>query len=67
LRVADTGLGLAFDYAERGTNTVDGHGLGNINIRERLQALYGIQAALITEIPESGGASFTLQIPLEAA
>ncbi len=58
LQVSDNGIGLN-PHAE------DGVGLGNI--RERLQALYGIQAALITEIPESGGASFTLQIPLEAA
>ncbi len=58
LRVSDNGIGLN-PHAE------DGVGLGNI--RERLQALYGIQAALITEIPESGGASFTLQIPLDVA
>lgn len=68
LRVADTGLGLAFDYAERSASATDGHGLGNINIRERLQAIFGPQAAfrLGPNTPEGTLAVITLPLPTQA-
>ncbi len=52
--VSDNGVGLDMHADE---------GIGLSNIRERLRVLYQGQASLYAEIPEGGGASFTLRIP----
>ncbi|MDE2428641.1 MAG: histidine kinase [Burkholderiales bacterium] len=67
LSVADTGLGLPFDYDDsRNVATSDGHHVGNANIRERLQALYGPQAKLTLEnnLPEGTIAHLYIPIPI---
>ena len=58
LRVADSGRGLT---------ATDGHGMGLANIRNRLTALYGDDAALTLARAPTRGVVATVSIPLAAA
>jgi signal transduction histidine kinase len=43
-----------------------GGGLGLINIRERLQQMYGDRAALVLKARPEGGVAATLTLPMES-
>lgn len=60
VQVQDTGVGFA--PSAQGA-TVGGIGLSNI--RERLQLLYGTQAALQTSSPSTGGSCVTITVPYQ--
>jgi sensor histidine kinase YesM len=66
LRVADTGLGLAFDYEDKLAFAAEQEGghVGNANIRDRIVALYGSQAALTLSANEPCGTIAELHLPL---
>jgi two-component system, LytTR family, sensor kinase len=57
LVVADTGPAPSSQ-----TNT--GHGIGLANVRDRLAARFGDNAALVVDVPDSGGFRVTLKMPL---
>jgi signal transduction histidine kinase len=59
VRVMDTGRGIA------GESHPDG-GLGLVNIRERLEAIYGSRARLIMEENQPSGIKATIEVPYEA-
>ncbi|MFZ6758280.1 sensor histidine kinase [Undibacterium sp. Ji50W] len=64
LKIIDTGLGLPFNYDDnKNTSNADQH-IGNANIRDRLQALYGPQASLSLQANQPEGAIAHLTIPL---
>jgi sensor histidine kinase YesM len=65
LRVADTGLGLAFDYEEKLARAAEqaGSHVGNANIRDRIVALYGSQATLTLRANEPCGTIAELHFP----
>jgi len=68
IKVIDTGMGLALDYAENQSaqtklNPSHGH-VGNANVRERLQALYGTRASLTLSANHPQGVVAHLCIPL---
>jgi sensor histidine kinase YesM len=56
VEVCDNGAGFNLNADE---------GIGLTNIRERLKVLYGTKAALVVEVPTTGGARLTLHIPNE--
>ncbi len=60
LRVTDTGLGLHAPPATSGTH------VGVANTRERLQALFGVQASLVLEANPPQGATARLTLPMRA-
>ena len=60
VQVQDTGVG----FAPIGQGATVG-GIGLSNIRERLQLLYGTQAALQTSSPSTGGACVTIMVPYQ--
>ena len=62
LSVTDTGLGLSTHAASPETQQV-GLGLGNINLRERLQALFGPSATFTLEANQPEGAIARISIP----
>lgn len=65
LVVADTGLGLPFNYSDAAVvPSADGLHVGNANIRERLQALYGATARLSLTPNHPEGALAHLYLPL---
>lgn len=68
LQVSDTGLGL--DYAGSTSNPADSlhgsSGVGNQNLRERLQALFGSQASFELRAGPEGGALAEIRLPLPA-
>jgi len=68
LKVIDTGLGLPENYDDNHPSLVNLHDqhshVGNANVRERLQALYGSQAALTLSDNQPQGVIAHLCIPL---
>jgi len=58
LRVAVADSGLGFGVAQRG-----GTGVGLVNVRERLQALFGSTASLAIEANSEGGTIVTIAVP----
>lgn len=63
LTVKDTGLGLSAPHAASPETHHAGLGLGNINLRERLQALFGPSAAFTLEANQPEGAIARISIP----
>ncbi|MBC3885152.1 sensor histidine kinase [Undibacterium griseum] len=63
LKIADTGLGLPFGYDEQPAPSADGHHVGNANIRERLQAIFGASASLTLTPNHPEGVIAELTIP----
>jgi signal transduction histidine kinase len=58
LRVAVADSGMGFGIAQRG-----GTGVGLVNVRERLQALYGTGAGLSIDANSDGGTIATILVP----
>jgi len=58
LRVAVADSGMGFGVAQRG-----GTGVGLVNVRERLQALYGSGASLDIDANSDGGTIASIQVP----
>jgi sensor histidine kinase YesM len=66
LTVADTGLGLPFDYDDNMPVQDDQQHVGNANVRERLLALYGKGASLTLSANQPEGVLAQLIIPIQA-
>lgn len=66
LEVADTGLGLPFDYPGIQDDAGDGRSgrIGNANVRDRILAIYGPGAAFTLESNQPGGVVARLSLPL---
>lgn len=64
IRVADTGLGLGPDYDEQHVVPDHQSHVGNANIRERLQALYGADASLTLRANQPCGVVAEIRIPV---
>ncbi|MES2037436.1 MAG: histidine kinase [Pseudomonadota bacterium] len=64
LKVIDTGLGLPFNYDDSKNVSSAVNNIGNANIRERLQALYGPLASLSLQANQPEGAIAHLSIPI---
>ena len=64
LKVIDTGLGLPFNYDDSKNASSAANNIGNANIRERLQALYGPLASLSLQANQPEGAIAHLSIPI---
>ncbi len=60
LRVAVSDSGMGFGNAQRG-----GTGLGLVNVRERLLALYGPAASLVIDANSDGGTIATILVPYQ--
>lgn len=60
IQVADNGCGTRLDHPQ--SNKQMGYGLQHV--RERLQHMYGANAALDINTPANGGYSVTLQLPI---
>lgn len=60
LRVAVADSGMGFGNAQRG-----GTGVGLVNVRERLQALYGSAASLSIDASSEGGTIATILVPYQ--
>jgi LytS/YehU family sensor histidine kinase len=66
LTVADTGLGLPFDYDDNTPVQDDQQHVGNASVRERLLALYGKGASLTLSANQPEGVLAQLIIPIQA-
>ncbi len=64
IRISDTGLGLGAHYDENKTHPQHHSHVGNANIRERLNALYGDMARLHLEQNPEMGVTAHLYLPL---
>ncbi|MFZ6649552.1 sensor histidine kinase [Undibacterium sp. TJN25] len=66
LEVADTGLGLPFDHAERQLNrdAAAGSHLGNANVSDRILAIYGPDASFTLQANQPAGVVARLSLPL---
>ena len=62
MTVADDGVGFGGAKAE---GSSAGSGLGLVNLRERLQQLYGGRAALQLKARPGGGVAATIAVPLD--
>jgi signal transduction histidine kinase len=60
LRVSVADSGMGFGKAQRG-----GTGVGLVNVRERLQALYGPAASLVIDANSDGGTIATILVPYQ--
>jgi hypothetical protein len=65
--VADDGVGFdgASDSAGAGGAGSTGSGLGLVNLRERLEALYGVRASLELRTRPGGGVAATITLPVD--
>ena len=63
LEVTDDGPGMPFD----GSAEIKGSGVGMINTRERLQALYGEQQSLVLSSNEPHGLKISIRIPFQTS
>ncbi|WMW79628.1 histidine kinase [Undibacterium cyanobacteriorum] len=64
IHIADTGLGLGPDYNEQHVAQDHQSHVGNANIRERLQALYGANASLTLRANQPCGVVAEIRIPM---
>jgi sensor histidine kinase YesM len=67
LSAATDGAALRVSVVDNGAgfSSVGGTGVGLSNIRQRLEAMYGSRAWLEVGVPEQGGFSATIVIPLD--
>jgi len=63
IQVTDNGLGLPFDYSDAPPPAADAQHVGNANIRERLQAIFGAAASLSLAPNTPEGTIATLRLP----
>ncbi len=65
LEVADTGLGLPFDYSETKPGDINERSgrIGNANVRDRILAIYGPGAAFALEANQPAGVVARLSLP----